>query len=118
MSDPLDKLSWDDLRIIKAIGESGGLAAAARMLGFNNTTISRRLSRLERVVGAVLFDRPRTGYRPTVSGAQLIALAPRVEVDIVGVAKPLSCHSQPPPRHLPLPTSDTLPLAFLPPLPA
>src|SRR5258708_39916088 len=94
MSDPLDKLSWDDLRIIKAIGESGGLAAAARMLGFNNTTISRRLSRLERVGGAVLFHRRRTGYRPTVSCADLIALSPRVEVDIVRVAKSVSGHAQ------------------------
>jgi DNA-binding transcriptional LysR family regulator len=68
MSDPLDKLSWDDLRIMKAIGESGGLAAAATMLGVSNTTISRRLSRLEQVVGAALIDRPRR-MQPGVLGA-------------------------------------------------
>src|SRR5258708_20377153 len=116
MSDPLDKLSWDDLRIIKAMGESGGLAAAARMLGFNNTTISRRLSRLERVVGAVLFDRRRTGYRPTVSGAELIALARRVEVDIVGVAKRVSGHAQGHAGDLRVTTSDALLLDFLTPI--
>lgn len=116
MSDPLDKLSWDDLRIIKAIGESGGLAAAARRLGFNNTTISRRLSRLEQVVGAVLFDRRRTGYRPTASGAELIALARRVEVDIVGVAKRVSGHAQGHAGDLRITTSDALLLDFLTPI--
>jgi len=33
MSASPGKLSWDDLRIIKAIGESRGLAAAAAHLG-------------------------------------------------------------------------------------
>jgi hypothetical protein len=33
MTDPLSELSWDDQRIIKAIGESGGVAVAASMLG-------------------------------------------------------------------------------------
>ncbi len=69
MSDPLSKLSWDDLRIIKAIGESGALAAAAKLLGVNNTTISRRLSLVEETLGVTLFDRRRTGYVPTPPGS-------------------------------------------------
>ncbi len=82
MSDPLSKLSWDDLRIIKAIGESGGLAAAATMLGVNNSTISRQLTRLEQALGIALFDRRRTGYQLTTSGAELMALAERVELTL------------------------------------
>jgi DNA-binding transcriptional LysR family regulator len=116
MSDPLDRLSWDDLRIIKAIGESGGLASAATMLGVNNTTISRRLSRLEQVVGTVLFDRRRTGYQPTGAGAELIALAERVELDIVSVAKRVSGHAQGHAGDLRITTSDALLLDFLTPV--
>ena len=70
MSDPLGKLSWDDLRIIKTIGGSGALAAAAKVLRVNTTTISRRLALVEETLGVTLFDRRRTGYLPTTSGAE------------------------------------------------
>ena len=41
MSDPLNKLSWDDLRVVKSVGETGSLAAAAIVLGVNNSTMFR-----------------------------------------------------------------------------
>jgi len=93
MAAPLSKLSWDDLRIIKAIGESGALAAAAKVLGVNNTTMSRRLSLVEETLGVTLFDRRRAGYVPTPAGAELMALAERVELDIVGTVRRMSGHA-------------------------
>src|SRR5258706_1274509 len=116
MSDPLGKLSWDDLRIIKAIAESGALAAAATLLGVNNSTISRRLARLEETLGVTLFDRRRTGYLPTAQGAELIALAERVELDIVSVARRVSGHVQGHTGDLRVTTSDALLLDFLTPI--
>jgi DNA-binding transcriptional LysR family regulator len=116
MSDPLSELSWDDLRIIKAIGESGGLADAATMLGVNNSTISRRLTRLEQTLGIALFDRRRTGYRPTTSGAELMALAERVELDIISVARRVSGHTQGYTGELRVTTSDALLMDFLTPI--
>src|SRR5262249_54944536 len=94
MTDQLQKLSWDDLRIIKAIGESGGLAAAAEALGVNHSTISRRLSAVEETVGVILFDRRRSGYAPTDAGAEMVALGDRVEKDILGVARRVSSQVQ------------------------
>jgi DNA-binding transcriptional LysR family regulator len=116
MSDPVGKLSWDDLRIIKAIGESGGLAAAATMLGVNNSTISRRLSRAEETLGVTLFERRRAGYRPTSFGVELIALAERVELDVVSVARRVSGHTQGHAGDLVVTTSDALLLDFLTPV--
>ncbi|MEH2513101.1 DNA-binding transcriptional LysR family regulator [Nitrobacteraceae bacterium AZCC 1564] len=114
MSDPFGKLSWDDLRIIKAIGESGALAAAAKMLGVNNTTISRRLTLVEETLGVTLFDRRRTGYVATPPGAELIALAERVELDIVSAVRRVSGHAHA--GDLRITTSDALLLDFLTPI--
>jgi len=61
MNDFLDKLSWDDLRVIKAIGESKSLALAAAKLGINTSAVSRRLDQVEETLGIVIFDRRRTG---------------------------------------------------------
>lgn len=116
MSDPLDKLSWDDLRIIKAIGEGGSLAAAAKTLRVNTTTISRRLSLAEDSLGVSLFDRRRTGYLPTISGTELIALAERMELDIVSVTRRVSGRVQGHAGELRVTTSDALLLDFLTPI--
>ena len=42
LNDPLKKLSWDDLRIVKVIGEAGNLAAAAGRIGINTSTAPRQ----------------------------------------------------------------------------
>jgi len=116
MTDPLQKLSWDDLRIIKAIGESGGLAAAATALGVNHSTISRRLSVVEETLGVTLFERRRSGYAPTDAGAEMIALGDRLERDILSVARRVSGHVQGHTGDLRVTTSDALLLDFLTPI--
>src|SRR5262245_27427789 len=116
MTDPLQNFSWDDLRIITAIGENGGLAAAAVALGVNHSTISRRLSAVEETLGVMLFDRRRGGYVPTVAGADMIALGDRVERDILSVARRVSGHVQGHKGDLRITTSDALLLDFLTPI--
>src|SRR3546814_9182103 len=63
LTDPASRLSWDDLRVIRAIGKTGALATGAELLGINTSTIARRLSKMEEDLGATLFDRRRTGTR-------------------------------------------------------
>jgi DNA-binding transcriptional LysR family regulator len=116
MTAPLQKLSWDDLRIIKAIGESGGLIAAAEALGVNHSTISRRLSAVEKTLGVTLFDRRRSGYTPTDAGADMIALGDRVEKDILSVVRRVSSQDQGHTGDLRVTTSDALLLDFLTPI--
>lgn len=69
------ELSWDDLRVALAIGRSGALAAAARQLAVNPTTVQRRLEALEAQLGARLFDRARGAYKPTDAGAMVLERA-------------------------------------------
>ncbi|HEV8688719.1 MAG TPA: LysR family transcriptional regulator [Ideonella sp.] len=71
-------LDWSDLRYALAIGQGGSLAAAARALGVNHTTVLRRLDALEARLGARLFDRQRQGYQPTEAGALLLEQARRM----------------------------------------
>ncbi len=109
-------LSWDDLRIIRAVGKNGAIAAAADTLGVNSSTIARRLSKVEETLGVTLFDRRRTGFGPTAEGEELIALAERVELDVVSVARQISGLVQGPVGDLRITTSDSLLLHFLTPI--
>lgn len=94
MSDPTRKLSWDDLRIVRAVARTGAVAAAAEMLGINSSTAARRLAKIEEVLGVALFDRRRTGYVATTQGEEVVALAERVELDVIGVTRRVSGHAQ------------------------
>jgi DNA-binding transcriptional LysR family regulator len=68
-------LSWDEFRLVKAIADARSLSGAAERLGLNHSTIFRRLSALEKAVGARLFERSRSGYETTAAGREMAALA-------------------------------------------
>ncbi len=72
-------MDWSDLRHILAVGRDGTLAAAARRLGVDQTTVARRLRAAERALGRALFERLDGALRPTEAGAAAIAQAAKVE---------------------------------------
>jgi DNA-binding transcriptional LysR family regulator len=74
----MSQLDWSDLRHALAVGQLGSVAAAARRLGVNATTVQRRLDALEAALGARLFDRSRAGWRPTEAGAAVLDQARRM----------------------------------------
>lgn len=74
----MEELDWSDLRYALAIGSAGSLAAAARQLRVNHTTVLRRLDALEQRLGARLFERARSGYEPTEAGALMLERARRM----------------------------------------
>ncbi len=82
MSDLLTRMDWDDLRFFLAVARSGSLRGAADLLGSNHTTVSRRLTNLEKGLEARLFDRTRSGLVPTTVGELLFAHAERVDDEI------------------------------------
>ena len=49
--------NWNDLRYLVAVKRAGTLAAAARLLGVDDTTVSRRLKVLQFALGAQLYRR-------------------------------------------------------------
>ena len=68
-------LDWDDLRFVLAVARDAGLTGAARSLGVNQSTVFRRLNSLEEKLGVRLFERLPGGYRPTDTGARVVAAA-------------------------------------------
>jgi DNA-binding transcriptional LysR family regulator len=65
---------WEDLRHFAALAEHGTLSAAARQLGTSHVTVSRRLARLEGVLGEPLFERGN-GYVLTQRGTHVLRRA-------------------------------------------
>lgn len=71
--------NWDDLRFFIAVARSGQLTAAARQLGAEHTTVSRRITNLERDMNAKLFERRPQGYSLTEQGNKLLICAEEME---------------------------------------
>ncbi len=59
---------WQDLRCVLAVSQHGGLKGAAKALGVDATTVSRRVSALERELGGKLYVRERGKWRTTGLG--------------------------------------------------
>lgn len=78
---------WDDLRFFLAIADHGGLGAAARALGVEHSTASRRIDALEAGLGVRLFDRLPKGWAITAAGGELLPAARRVEADMLALLR-------------------------------
>ncbi|MVO84032.1 LysR family transcriptional regulator [Streptomyces sp. p1417] len=65
-------LEIHDLRILRAIAETGSIAGAARQLGTGQSNVSRHLQRIERAAGTPLFRRHHGGTAPTTAGRILL----------------------------------------------
>lgn len=72
-------MNWNDLKIFLAVSRRGRLSLAAADLRLDETTVSRRLKRLEDDMGQTLFERLRTGHQLTVYGSRLLAQAEHIE---------------------------------------
>ena len=58
-------MNWDDLRIIAAIRDEGTYAGASARLRIDETTVARRLARLQRALGFNLFEAVDGSRKPT-----------------------------------------------------
>jgi len=72
-------MKWDDLRIFLTVARSRSLSEAAITLGVNQSTVSRRLTNLERHLKTQLLDRTSSGPVLTESGNDLLSMAQKVE---------------------------------------
>lgn len=72
-------MNWDDLRFFLAAHRAGSFAGAARELGVEHTTVSRRLAALETALAVRLFTRSTEGLHLTAAGRDLLPSAEQVE---------------------------------------
>ena len=72
-------LEWSDLKVLLALARAGSVAAAARELQVDHSTISRRLAALEEAVGAKLLIRGGRDFALTVEGRAMLEAAEATE---------------------------------------
>ncbi|MBS9476819.1 LysR family transcriptional regulator [Ancylobacter radicis] len=116
MAEPFKNLAWDDFRLIKAVADAKGLPAAAAAIGVNHSTVFRRLKQVEEQLGALLFERHRTGYALTPAGEELVALANRLDEEITSVGRKLAGREPAPSGELRVTTPDSLLIHLLMPM--
>ncbi|RLB63687.1 MAG: LysR family transcriptional regulator [Deltaproteobacteria bacterium] len=83
MSEPLDSLTLDQIRLFVCVADEGSFSAAGRRLHRAQSAVSYGVANLEKLLGVQLFD--RSGHRPalTETGRGLLSDAHRV-LDAVG----------------------------------
>ncbi len=68
-------LNWDDLRFLVALSKTGTMTAAAKSLGTNTATVSRRIERLSGHLGTTAFVKTPEGWQPSGAIKPIIELA-------------------------------------------
>ncbi len=72
-------MNWDDLHVLAVLDREGSLAGAARALGVNHATVSRRISALEESLGQTLVRRLARSTPLTEKGKEVAAIARDME---------------------------------------
>ena len=81
----MHSMDWDDLQVFLAVARAGRVSAAAKRLGVEHTTVSRRLAALETGLGVRLFDRTAAGYVLTPQGDNVLSSAETMEAAAIAV---------------------------------
>ena len=66
-------MNWDDLRVVAAIRDEGTFAGASHLLRIDETTVGRRLRRIERALGVRLFEAEDGVRKPTSHCERVLA---------------------------------------------
>lgn len=85
---------WNDLQHFLAAARAGTLSGAARRLGVDHATISRRLAALEQALRAKLFERNPRGYNLTQTGERLLASAETIEAEALRAERQVAGEGQ------------------------
>ncbi|MBO9676854.1 MAG: LysR family transcriptional regulator [Acidovorax sp.] len=80
-------MDWDHFRYFLELARTGTLAGAARRLGVEHTTVSRRIQALEKQMGSALFAREAGGHRLSEAGRQLLPAVEAMESAVLGVER-------------------------------
>ncbi|WP_414900274.1 LysR family transcriptional regulator [Sphingomonas flavalba] len=79
-------LSTEHLAAFLAVMRNGNAIGAARRLGVDHSTVTRRLDALEKSLNVRLFDRSPRGFAPTDAAGLLLIEAERVERALLNAA--------------------------------
>jgi DNA-binding transcriptional LysR family regulator len=81
----MKELDQNDLRYVLSLSRTGRIAAAARKLGVDGSTFSRRIARIESRLGVRLFQRNAGVLTPTEPGKVVVRKAESIELEFNAV---------------------------------
>lgn len=107
-------VDWDNLRIFLEAVRAGNYTHAAKRLRIDRTTVGRRLERLERDLGAPLFEQGDDGYHPTPAGRRALQAADEITRIMDAMVEDMEALRTPERRELRLAISAELGAEFMP----
>ncbi|RFC64471.1 LysR family transcriptional regulator [Fulvimarina endophytica] len=116
MGHGIDALTWEDIRLVGAIAETGSLPEAAARLGTHHSTVFRRLRQVEANTGFPIFEREGQRLAPTGLGEEVVALAERIGTDVNATALRMAGREEQPSGELRVATADSLLIHLLTPI--
>jgi DNA-binding transcriptional LysR family regulator len=87
-------MDWDDLRFVLAVARAGSALRAARALAVNQTTVMRRIARIEADIGGDLFETRQSGQTLTPLGQSVAAAAQRIEAEVTALQGEISARAR------------------------
>lgn len=78
-------MNWDDLRLFLAVARTGSISGAAKQLGVQHSTVSRRIRKFEEKLGTRLLERKTGRYELTQAGENVKEASSRIEREVLGV---------------------------------
>lgn len=104
----MHSLRWGDLQYVLAVANEGSIAAAARSMGVNHSTVLRRLNAFEHRHKLRVFHRLAAGYKLTAEGQQLFESALSIESTVRALERKVFSREMKLEGVLRLTTTDTL----------
>jgi DNA-binding transcriptional LysR family regulator len=86
-------MDLDDLRTFVEVVEAGGINKAAQRLGVAKSVVSRRITRIERDLGAQLINRSPRGVGSTDAAREFAERGRRILSDVADARKAVAAHS-------------------------
>ncbi len=89
----MNGMNWDDIRQFLEVLHSGSVTQAAERQGISHTTVSRRISALEKRLGKNLFERSNTGWVITPAGEHIAAYAESIAENVNNIERQILADS-------------------------
>ncbi|KPC33694.1 Regulatory protein [Pseudomonas syringae pv. cilantro] len=87
LKNPRICFDWEDLHYFVTFSAIKSLSGAARVLGVEHATVSRRIASLERSLNVKLVDRRKRLYELTDEGRRLVAIGRQIEEQAEAVCR-------------------------------
>jgi len=109
----MQHINWDNLRYVLMVANKGSIAAAARELEVNRTTVLRRINTFQENLNCRIFDRGDTGYVLTPEAEKMINAAREVENTLFNMQLQIAGHELKLEGELRVTTTDTFMVSVL-----